>query len=267
MSVRLTILGCGSSTGVPKVGGDWGACNPNNPKNRRLRCSLLVEKTGANGTTTVLIDTSPDLRQQLLHAGVKRLDAVLYTHDHADHTHGIDDLRMLAYAQRQRIPVYADPRTLSLLIQRFDYCFATPPGSSYPAIVTAHTIHAPEPVVIEGPGGPIAFQPFRLLHGDIEALGFRTGKAAYTCDLHDIPPESVEHVCGLDLWIINTLRYTPHPSHLTLSQSLAWIERLQPKRAVLTHLHIDLDYDELSERLPPHVTAAYDGMVLDVDAQ
>jgi phosphoribosyl 1,2-cyclic phosphate phosphodiesterase len=263
MSRRFTILGCGSSTGVPRVGNDWGACNPENPKNRRRRCSLLIEQQGPEGVTTVLIDTSPDLREQLLSANVKRLDGVVYTHDHADHTHGIDDLRMLCYAQRRRIDVWADPRTLGLLRRRFDYCFETPPGSSYPAIVTAHLIEGTEPIVIGGPGGSIKLIPFRQFHGDIQSLGFRIGDLAYSSDVHDLPEESLATLQGLDVWIMDALRYTPHPSHWSLDQALTWAERILPRRVILTHLHIDLDYDELASRLPPHATPAYDGMVIE----
>jgi phosphoribosyl 1,2-cyclic phosphate phosphodiesterase len=263
MTLRITILGCGSSTGVPRVGNDWGACNPGNPKNRRRRCSILVEKIAPEGKTVVLVDTSPDLREQLLAAEVKRLDGVIYTHDHADHTHGIDDLRMLCYAQRRRIDIWADPRTLGLLRRRFDYCFETPPGSSYPAIVTAHTIENFAPVTIGGLGGKLAFQPFRQIHGDIDTLGLRVGGVAYSCDLNDLPGEALPYLRGLDLWILNTLRYTPHPSHLTMTKALEWVQRMGPRQAVLTHLHIDIDYDELSEKLPPRVVPAFDGMVLE----
>ncbi len=261
MTLRFTILGCGSSTGVPRVGNDWGACNPENPKNRRRRCSVLVERIAPEGSTVVLIDTSPDLREQLLGVGVTHLDGVIYTHDHADHTHGIDDLRVLAYAQRRRIDIWADPRTLGLLRRRFDYCFETPPGSAYPPIVTAHTIENFSPITINGPGGDLTIQPFRQIHGDIDSLGFRVGNVAYSCDLSDLPDEALPHLRDLDIWILNTLRYTPHPSHLTLTKALEWIERIGPARAILTHLHIDLDYDELAAKLPPRVVPAFDGMV------
>jgi phosphoribosyl 1,2-cyclic phosphate phosphodiesterase len=261
---RVTILGCGSSTGVPRVGNDWGACDPANPKNRRRRCSILVEKIEPSGRTVVLIDTSPDLREQLLAADVKRLDGVIYTHDHADHTHGIDDLRMLCYAQRRRIDIWADERTLKLLRQRFDYCFETPPGSNYPAIVQAHTIENFAPIKILGPGGELILQPFRQIHGDIDTLGIRAGGLAYSCDLNDLPEEALPHLRDLDVWILNTLRYKPHPSHLTLTDALGWIARIEPKRAVLTHLHIDVDYSELAARLPQTVAPAFDGMVLEL---
>ncbi len=264
MTLRVTILGCGSSTGVPRVGNDWGACNPSNPKNRRRRCSILVEKIAPEGRTVVLVDTSPDLREQLLAADVKRLDGVIYTHDHADHTHGIDDLRMLSYTQRRRIDIWADPRTLGLLRSRFDYCFETPAGSTYPAIVTGHLIEDLAPVTISGPGGDLTFQPFRQIHGDIDTLGLRVEGVAYSCDLNDLPDEALPHVRRLDLWILNTLRYVPHPSHLNLTKALDWIERMNPERAVLTHLHVDIDYDELAAKLPPKVVPAFDGMVLEL---
>lgn len=263
MTLRITILGCGASTGVPRVGNDWGACNPDNPKNRRRRCSILIEKIAPEGCTSVLIDTSPDLREQLLSAGVKRLDGVIYTHDHADHTHGIDDLRVLCYLNRRRIDVWADPRTLSLLRRRFDYCFETPPGSNYPPILNGHVIVNHEPFTIGGPGGDLTFQPFRQIHGDIDTLGLRVEGVAYSCDLNGLPGESLAHVSGLELWILNSLRYTPHPSHLSMAAALGWIERMRPRRAVLTHLNVDIDYDELAAKLPPGVVPAFDGMVLE----
>ncbi len=263
MTLRITILGCGSSTGVPRVGNDWGACDPNNPKNRRRRSSLLVERIGPDGRTVVVVDTSPDLREQFLEARVARLDAVIYTHDHADHTHGIDDLRTFFYTQRRRVDVWADPQTMALLRKRFDYCFETPPGSSYPAIVKGHTIENCAPVTIGGPGGDLVFQPFRQIHGDIVSLGLRVGGVAYSCDLNDLPDESLPVLRDLDVWILNSLRYTPHPSHLTMTKALAWIGRMKPERAILTHLHVDIDYDELAAQLPPGVEPAYDGMVLE----
>jgi phosphoribosyl 1,2-cyclic phosphate phosphodiesterase len=263
MTLRITILGCGASMGVPRIGNDWGACNPANPRNRRRRCSILAEKIGPGGATSVLIDTSPDLREQLLSAGVKRLDGVIYTHDHADHTHGIDDLRFLSYVQRKRIDVWADPRTLGLLKLRFDYCFETQPGSSYPPILSGHLIENFAPITIAGPGGDLTFQPFRQLHGDIDSLGLRVEGVAYSCDLNDLPEESWPVLQGLDVWILNTLRYTRHPSHLSLEKALEFIARMAPRQGVLTHLHVEIDYDELAAKLPPHVVPAYDGLVLE----
>jgi phosphoribosyl 1,2-cyclic phosphate phosphodiesterase len=260
MNLTITILGCGSSGGVPRPALGWGACDPANPKNRRRRCSILVEREGPAGRTSILVDTSPDLREQLLDAQVTKLDAVLFTHEHADHTHGIDDLRPLFIHRRRRLDVYLDEATSRALHARFGYCFMTPPGSDYPPIVTEHRIVAGEPLVIEGEGGPIDVLPVLHHHGDIPALGFRFGKAMYSPDLMGIPETSLSAMADLDLWIVDALRHTPHPSHFSLSQTLAWIERLKPKRAVLTNMHTDLDYQALREALPPQIEPAFDGM-------
>jgi phosphoribosyl 1,2-cyclic phosphate phosphodiesterase len=260
MTLTFTILGCGSSAGVPRLGAGWGACDPANPKNRRRRCSLLVERRGEGGVTRVLVDTSPDLREQLLDADVHHLDAVLITHEHADHTHGIDDLRSLALHRRRRIPVHMDEPTSRVLRPRFRYCFETPPGSSYPPILDEHRIAVGRPVSIDGAGGPIVAMPFLQDHGDIPALGFRFGGLAYSCDLKDLPPESQRLLRGLEVWIVDALRYTPHPTHFSVEDALAWIARIAPRRAVLTNMHVDLDYAGLRQRLPSHVEPAFDGM-------
>ena len=262
MTFTFTILGCGSSGGVPRVGQGWGACDPNNPKNRRRRCSLLVERKSAEGQTTVLIDTSPDLREQLLDANVSAIDAVLYSHDHADHTHGIDDLRPLALVQRQRIDVYADESTSKLLHERFGYCFETPAGSDYPPILQEHRMREGREVTVSGKGGEITALPFPMQHGSTQALGFRIGNAAYSCDVNDLPAASLKALEGLDLWVVDALRYRPHPSHFSVDETLSWIARMKPKRAVLTNLHTDLDYEELKTKLPSNVEPAYDGMRL-----
>ena len=263
--LRVTILGCGSSGGVPRVAQGWGRCDPSEPRNRRRRCSILVEREGPDGITRVLIDTSPDLREQLIDAGVKALDAVVYTHEHADHTHGIDDLRPLAILMRQRIPVYANRDTLDLLQARFGYCFETPPGSEYPPILTAHSIDNNGIFEVSGHGGEISLQPFPLVHGNIVALGFRIGDFAYTPDVSTIPEDVVHHLAGLDCWIVDALRDTQHPTHFSLSDALGWVERMRPRRAVLTNLHTDLDYRRLCSELPDPVVPAYDGMVIDLD--
>lgn len=265
MTLKLTILGCGTSGGVPRIGNHWGACDPANPKNRRRRCSLLVERAGPDGTTTALVDTSPDLREQLLDAGIGWLDGVLYTHDHADHAHGIDDLRMVSFNGRRRVDVYYDQATGRLLRSRFAYCFDTPPGSEYPAILKGHEIRAGETVEISGPGGVIEALPFRQIHGSGETLGFRFGGIAYSPDVSDLPADSLKLLEGLDVWILDALRYTPHPSHLSVEQALAFIARVKPKRAVLTHMHVDLDYETLRRELPDGVEPAYDGMVLETE--
>ncbi len=263
MSVSLTILGCGSSAGVPRVGSGWGACDPSNPKNRRRRCSILVERTGSGGTTSVLVDTSPDLRQQLLDAEVRRLDGVLVTHDHADHIHGIDDLRPLVIHMRRRIRLYADAATSVVLHSRFGYCFRSPPGSQYPPIVDEQRIAAGEPVEVDGPGGNLDALPFEMQHGDITALGFRFGDIAYASDVSAMPEASTRVLGGLDVLILDALRHTPHPTHFSVSEALALIARLRPRRAVLTNLHTDLDYETLKAELPPGVAPAFDGMRID----
>ena len=260
MSLTFTILGCGSSGGVPRPGTGWGVCDPANPKNRRRRCSLLVERRGCGGVTRVLIDTGPDLREQLIDANVDHLDAVLFSHEHADHTHGIDDLRGLYLHARRRIDVYADDPTSRMLMTRFSYCFVRPPGSEYPPILTMHELKAGRTLTIDGKGGPIPVLPFCQDHGDITALGFRFGDVAYSADLHSLPDASIAALAGLDLWIVDALRYKPHPSHFSVDQALEWIARIGPKRAILTNMHTDLDYAALREKLPAHVEPAYDGM-------
>jgi phosphoribosyl 1,2-cyclic phosphate phosphodiesterase len=260
MTLRVTILGCGSSGGVPRVGSGWGACDPANPKNRRRRCSILVERSGPDGLTSVLVDTSPDLRDQLLSIDQRRLDAVLFTHDHADHTHGIDDLRPLVIHMRKRIPVYMDAVTREVIIARFGYCFDTPPGSDYPPILNEHRLEVGREVTIAGPGGPVTGRPFRMIHGAGEALGFRFGGLAYAPDVSRMPEDSVEALRGLDVLILDALRFTPHPTHFSVAEALAFIAEARPKRAILTNLHTDVDYEELRKQLPAHVEPAFDGM-------
>ncbi len=264
MSLRVKILGCGSSGGVPRVGSGWGACDPREPKNRRRRCSLLVERCGPDGKTSVLIDTTPDLREQLLDAEVRRLDAVLFSHEHADHTHGIDDLRPLVIAMRRRMPVYMDRITGELLMARFAYCFEAPPGSQYPPILAAQRMTAGTTVTIAGQGGAIAAEPFRLVHGDIDALGFRFGDLCYAPDVSRIPDESWPLFEGLDVLILDALRHAPHPTHFSLAEALAVIERVRPRRAILTNMHTDLDYATLSRELPAGIEPAYDGLTIDI---
>ena len=260
MTLTFTILGCGSSMGVPRVGIGWGECDPNNPKNRRRRCALLVERTGPEGRTRVLVDCTPDLREQLLDAAVDRLDGVLFTHEHADHTHGIDDLRPLFIHNRRRVDVWADEPTSKSLNERFGYCFTTPVGSQYPPILTEHRLVPGTLVSIQGQGGPIDGLPILQDHGDITSLGFRFGNVAYSADIKRLPPESLPFMTGLHVWIVDALRRPPHPSHMNLDEALDWIGRIKPKRAILTNLHTDMDYETLRRGLPSHIQPGYDGI-------
>ena len=262
--LTATILGCGSSGGVPRIGNIWGTCDPNEPKNRRLRCSLLVQQESDQGTTQVLVDTSPDLRQQLLNTNVNRLDGVLYTHEHADQSHGIDDLRVVAYTMRQLVDIYADTQTANVLLHRFGYCFAQPDASPYvPILKMRETLEPGKEIAIDGAGGALHALPFLQDHGSMMSLGFRFGGLAYSSDLVDLPEDSFDHLQNLDVWIVDALRYTPHPTHAHLDLVLEWVERLRPKRTILTNLHIDMDYQTLKAELPQGVEPAYDGMVIE----
>jgi phosphoribosyl 1,2-cyclic phosphate phosphodiesterase len=259
--LRFTILGCGSSGGVPRIGGLWGECDPSNPKNRRTRCSLLVERVETGGITAVLIDTSPDMRAQLLAADVRHLDGVVYTHSHADHVHGLDDLRQLVFLNRQRLQVWADSTTQEALLSRFAYAFVQPAGSSYPPICDMNTIRGP--FEVSGAGGTIAIRPFNVDHGDIDALGLRIGDLVYMPDVLSIPETAWPYLDGLDCWIVDALRRTPHPTHAHLALTLEWIARAAPAEAIITNMHIDLDHTAVEAETPANVRAAYDGMVLE----
>jgi phosphoribosyl 1,2-cyclic phosphate phosphodiesterase len=262
MTLTFTILGCGSSAGVPRPALGWGACDPNNPKNRRRRTSLLVERRDGPGVTRVLIDTSPDLREQLIDADVDWLDGVFYSHEHADHTHGIDDLRSLFIKRRRQLDLYMDARTANVMRERFGYCFEAPPGSEYPPIATELLLKPGVSITVTGQGGSITALPLLQEHGDIPSYAFRFGAFAYSCDLSGMPPGTAEALTDLEVWVVDALRYRPHPSHFSVADALAWIERLKPKRAILTNLHADLDYDVLRKELPPHVEPGFDGMTL-----
>jgi phosphoribosyl 1,2-cyclic phosphate phosphodiesterase len=267
MMLKFTILGCGSSGGVPRPALGWGDCDPNNPRNRRRRTSLLVERRHGSGLTRALVDTSPDLREQLLDAQVDWLDGVFFTHAHADHTHGIDDLRALVIKNRRRVDVYLDALTAGALHARFGYCFRAPPGSEYPPIVTEHRLEPGRSVTIQGQGGAITTLPLLQEHGAIPSIGFRFGGLAYSCDLSGLPSASIAALAGVDVWVLDALRYLPHPSHFSVDDALAWIELIKPARAILTNLHSDLDFDRLRAELPPHVEPAYDGLTIELGCQ
>jgi phosphoribosyl 1,2-cyclic phosphate phosphodiesterase len=265
--MRFTILGCGSSGGVPRIGNDWGVCDPGNPKNRRTRCSLLVQRwAGAPGepkaATTVLIDTAPDMREQLLATQVVHLDAVLYSHDHADQAHGIDDLRALVLRNKKRTPIWMDAATRATLTARFGYCFAGQGG--YPAILhDAGVIEHGASIAIDGPGGVIEALPLIQDHGGGMSYGFRFGSCAYNNDVAQLPDETLAALQDLDLWIVDALRYAPHPTHAHLERTLGWAAALRPRRTLLTNLHVDMDYARLCTELPAGVEPAFDGWRLD----
>jgi phosphoribosyl 1,2-cyclic phosphate phosphodiesterase len=260
--LEVRILGCGSSGGVPRVGNDWGACDPAEPRNRRSRCSVLLRyrENGAGEPTTVLIDTSPDLREQLLAARVDRLDAVLLSHEHADQCHGIDDLRALVIRHHRRIPTWMDASTTAIVSSRFDYCFKNQPG--YPAILELRELVGGQAMSVEGPGGTMRILPLAQDHGVTSSLGFRINDFAYCNDVVRLPDETLALLGGLDLMIVDALRYTEHPTHANVRQALDWIEQLKPRRAILTNLHVDLDYATLRAELPAGVEPAFDGMEL-----
>jgi phosphoribosyl 1,2-cyclic phosphate phosphodiesterase len=258
MELEVVILGSGSSGGVPRGDGDWGACDPSEPRNRRTRCSALIRRHGPGGVTSVLIDTSPDLREQALAADIRHVDAVLFTHDHADQTHGIDDLRVFAIRTRQRIPAWMDKATREALTHRFDYIFESKLG--YPAIVEVRDIPPHGEVwAVDGAGGPVPVVTFDQAHGPIRSVGYRCGPVAYSSDVSDLDEAAIEAVRGCDLWIVDALRYTPHPTHAHLERTLDWIARSGVRKAVLTNLHIDMDYRTLSELVPDNVEVGFDG--------
>jgi phosphoribosyl 1,2-cyclic phosphate phosphodiesterase len=264
--LRATVLGCGASPGVPRIGNDWGVCDPNDPRNRRTRTSLLIERFAVAGTepTRILVDSGPDVRAQLLAANVGTVDAVVYTHAHADHTHGIDDLRVLAQNGRRLVDIYADNPTGAHLEHAFAYCFATALGGLYPPILKMHRIAVGAPFTIGGAGGEITLTPLRQVHGEIDSVCLRVAGLAYSCDVSDLPAETENALAGLDVWIVDGLRDKPHPSHFSVADALSWIERVRPRRAVLTHMTNDLDYAALRARLPANVEPAYDGLTVEL---
>lgn len=263
-TLRVTVLGCGSSGGVPRIGPDgplWGACDPANPRNRRRRCALLVRRIGPGGATNVLIDAGPDIRAQLLDARTGRLDAVVLSHDHADHVHGLDDLRMVAFNRKSRVPCWMDAATGATMTRRFGYLFETPPGSTYPPILDRHLIAGT--VRIDGPGGELALEPFEVAHGPTTALGFRVGPVVYTPDISAMNDAAWAVLDGAQCWILDALRYQPHPTHVEVATALAWIERAALPHAYLTNMHFDVDYATIEAETPAHVHPAHDGLVLE----
>ncbi|MDD9911391.1 MAG: MBL fold metallo-hydrolase [Ahrensia sp.] len=260
---RFTILGCGSSPGVPRIGNDWGNCDPQNPKNRRRRASLLIEQFGESGRTVVVVDSGPDFREQMIDANIGWADAVIYTHAHADHIHGIDDLRSFVINRRQRVSVWTTQATSERIRESFGYCFETPPGSSYPPILDEHRINPGETFTVEGEGGSIEILPFEQPHGDIISLGFRVGDMAYSSDVSELDERALPHLADLDIWIVDALQYHTHRSHFSLDQTLEWIGKLKPKRALLTHMHTPLDYDAVMEATPDNVEPCYDGLTME----
>ena len=264
-SLRFTILGCGSSGGVPRADGVWGRCDPAEPRNRRSRCSMLVQRTAetpGEGETTLLVDTSPDLRWQTSAAGVRRLDAVLYTHDHADQSHGIDDLRVFYLTSRRPTPCYMDAATTATLTRRFDYIFEA--RSGYPAICEARPLPPHDAAwAVDGPSGAIPILNFDQDHGGIRSVGYRFGPVGYCSDVVALPPAAMAMLAGVEVFIVDALRDTPHPTHAHVAMALDWLAELKPARGVLTNMHGDLDYNELRARLPRGVEPAYDGMVIE----
>ncbi len=262
--MHVTILGCGTSSGVPRIGGadgsgDWGDCDPGEPRNRRRRVSILVE----SGPTTILIDSGPDLREQLLGARVRRLDAVFLTHDHADHAHGIDDLRQVFHAMRAPVACFASAATWAVLRPRFSYVFE---GSEfYPATCTATDLSGPVAI------GDLRVIPFEQNHGNIDSTGYRIegqGRAlAYSTDVKALDGRAAAALAGLDLWIVDALRRNPHPTHSHLAQTLAWIAHYRPRRALLTHMDQSMDYRTLAAELPEGVAPAYDGLRIEVASE
>lgn len=254
--MKVTVLGSGAAGGVPSISRGWGTCDPTNPRNRRRRPSIMVEENDVR----VLIDTSPDCREQLLDAGVRRLDGVLFTHDHADHCHGIDDLREINRAMGAPLPIFGSAETLTSLRLRFPYVMGE--------VEEGHSIYKPMllPTEVMGPFtvaglGVVAYDQD---HGYMRTLGFRFGTFAYSTDVVELPEESFAALAGIDTWVVGCLSYDPHPTHAHLDKVLSWIERVKPRRAYLTHMTPSLDYDALKARLPPHVEPAFDGLVIPV---
>jgi phosphoribosyl 1,2-cyclic phosphate phosphodiesterase len=256
MTIEVTILGCGSSGGVPLIGNIWGPCDANDSRNTRRRVSILVKKN----KKTFLVDTSPDLRMQMLDAKVKDVDAVLYTHSHADHVHGIDDLRAFCWQRKDNkpLPIYSDQYTIDQITNRFDYAFENKYGPAVPSLA-ANTISIGNNT-IQG----VNVEAIKQIHGKGFSLGYRFDNVAYSTDVNNLPNESMEQLKDLDLWIVDCVRYEPHYSHSHFDQTISWIKKLKPKRAILTHMGHWLDYTELKNKCPDNVEPGIDGMVIKI---
>jgi phosphoribosyl 1,2-cyclic phosphate phosphodiesterase len=260
--MKVTILGCGGSGGVPLLGNHWGACDPNNPRNRRRRVSVLVQQ----GDINIIIDTSPDFRAQMLDAGIKHLNAILYTHDHADHTQGIDDVRFLKSKQHNKdgmVPAHASENTLRSLTRRFDYVFAqsrSGSGQLYKPFLKAMPLAGPFTVA----GLPVT--PYDQDHGFGEVTtGFRIGNMAYSTDCVGLPEASLDVLQGLDLFIVDCLRFEPHQTHAHFDMALDWAKRLKPKHTILTHMNHMVDFATIKARCPEGVEPGYDGLAVMID--
>lgn len=261
--MKVTILGCGAATGCPGVGIGWGACDPSEPRNRRLRASILVEETRGRDSVRLLVDTSPDLRQQLLNAEIERLDGVLWTHGHADHLHGIDDLRAINRIMGRPLPCWLDATTLDIARRRFSYVFEPlPEGQTFyfKPVLEPHAVTPGTPFDAAG----ISVVPFHQDHGWADTLGFRFGSVAYSTDVVELDDAAFAALEGVKVWIVDALSPRPHSTHAHVDKALDWIKRVRPERAVLTHMGVDLDYRSLSAAVPPGVEVAYDGMVIEV---
>lgn len=255
--MRTIILGCGSSGGVPLITGEWGHCDPNNPRNRRRRASVLFQVGGKN----ILVDAGPDLREQLLDARITHIDAVLFTHAHSDHFRGIDDLRQFSLRSKHPIPLYADEETLGIIESNYAYGLHQL-DEFYPPFITGHSFSGGK-MLVEG----VEINAFIQYHGDGLSWGFRIGDIAYSTDFHDLPESSLEQLHGLKCWIVDCLRFEPHPTHCSLAKALQFIRQLKPKQTVLTHMNHDFDYDEAVKQLPDGVCPAIDGMIVDCSGE
>ncbi len=260
---RVTILGCGGSAGVPQIGGgdghgDWGACDPAEPRNRRTRSSIVIESSAGE---RLLVDTSPDMRAQLLACAVPQVDAILFTHAHADHVLGLDDVRILNRIVNRPIEAFATAQTLEELHKRFDYAFQ-PWNQSYffRPVLTPCAVEPGQTVEAAG----LRVQLFEQDHGFMPTLGLRIGRFGYSTDVAILDDAAFAALAGVDTWVVDCFQRQPHKTHANLEQVLGWVERLQPRRVVLTHMGYDIDWLWMKRRLPPQIEPAYDGMLLDI---